>query len=134
MRKTYMLHHNQKGFTYPLTLCMLILFSTILALYLEQYITEKRMLTETENILKQEYYIVSSLKTMEESLAVEGRVNPTGFIEFYDGQAEYVIEEITESLWEIKLQIKIGIDSRQFSGTAFYDTNYKKIIKWVEKS
>ncbi|WP_191090620.1 competence type IV pilus minor pilin ComGG [Niallia endozanthoxylica] len=129
-----MLRHNQKGFTYPLTLCMLILFSTILAIYLEQYLTEKRMLTETENILKQEYYIVSTLKTMEESLAVEGRTNHTGSIEFYDGQAEYVIEEITGSLWEIKLQIKTGIDSRQFSGTAFYDTDYKKIIKWVEKS
>jgi len=129
-----MLRRNQKGFTYPLTLCMLILFSTILVIYLEQYVIETRMLAETENLLKQDYYIVSTLKTMEENLATEGRTNNAGSIQFYDGQAEYVIEEMTESLWEIKLRIKMGIDNQQFSGTAFYDTNYKKIIKWVEKN
>lgn len=124
---------NQSGFTYPLTLCMLILFSTVLIIYIEQFVTEKRMLAETENILKQDYYLVSSLKTLEETLAVQGKTDGTGYIDFYDGQVKYVIEELTGSLWEITINLKTG-NNHEFNGSAYYDIHYKKIIKWVEKN
>ncbi|WP_394232933.1 competence type IV pilus minor pilin ComGG [Niallia oryzisoli] len=124
---------NQRGFTYPLTLCMLILFSTVLVIYTEEFIAEKRMLAETENILKQDYYLVSSLKVLEETLAVEGKSNSTGYIELYDGQVHYVIGELTGSIWEITLNLKTS-NNHEFNGSAFYDCNDKKIIKWVEKN
>ncbi|WP_338451650.1 competence type IV pilus minor pilin ComGG [Niallia oryzisoli] len=125
---------NQSGFTYPLTLCMLILFSTMLMIYMEQLGVEKRMLTETETVLKQDYYLVSTLNTLEESLAAQGKTGSTGIIEFYDGEVQYVITELTDSLWEIKVHLQTGIDNREFFGAAYYDADLKKIIKWVEKN
>lgn len=125
---------NQSGFTYPLTLCMLILFSTVLMIYMEQLSVEKRMLPETETVLKQDYYVISTLTTLEEFFSAQGKTGSTGTIEFYDGEVQYVITEMTDSLWEIKISLKIGKDNREFFGLAYYDANLKKIIKWVEKN
>ncbi|WP_071395736.1 competence type IV pilus minor pilin ComGG [Bacillus tuaregi] len=125
---------NQHGFTYPLTLCILILFSTVLMIYTEQYLTEKRMLIETEYIQKQDYYIVNAMKIIEKTLSEHGKTNNTGTINFYDGQVSYVLLDLTDQLWEIRINLKTGIEHREFTGYAYYDFELKKMIKWVERN
>lgn len=125
---------NQNGFTYPLTLCLLIIFSTTLVIHIEQYVMESRMLKETETILKQDYYLLDAVRTIETTLAMGGDEKEPGSIEFNDGQADYVIMELTDQLWEINITLKTGIDQMTISGLAYYDTDLQKIIKWIEKN
>jgi hypothetical protein len=125
---------NQSGFTYPLTLCVFLLFSTVVMIHIEQYVMESRMLKETETILKQDYYLLSAVRIIETALAVDGDTKGSGSIMFYDGQADYVIIELTAQLWEIRINLQTGIDQIDISGLAYYDTDVKKIIKWTERN
>jgi hypothetical protein len=123
---------NEKGFTYPLTLCLLILFSTFLVIQVEQFIFEKKMLRETEIVLKQETYLLSTMTKLEDILSLEENPSLMGNFLFQDGSANYQINEITTDLWEVIIILKTG-ESTEIIGTAYFDRNTKRMIKWVEK-
>ena len=123
---------NQKGFTYPLTLCLLILLSTTLTIQIEQYITEKRMLNETETILKQDYYFLSTIELLQSQIAISDPMPTTGFLDFNDGQVSYTIVELSERELEIKLILTMKRGNGEVEGSAFYDKGLGKIVKWNE--
>ncbi len=123
---------NQKGFTYPLTLCLLILLSTTLTIQIEQYITEKRMLNETETILKQDYYFLSTIELLQSQIAISDPMPTTGFLDFNDGQVSYTIVELSEREIEIKLILTMKRGNGEVEGSAFYDKSLGKIVKWNE--
>ena len=123
---------NQKGFTYPLTLCLLILLSTTLTIQIEQYITEKRMLNETETILKQDYYFLSTIELLQSQIAISDPMPTTGFLDFNDGQISYTIVELSERELEIKLVLTMKRGNGEVEGSAFYDKSLGKIVTWNE--
>jgi hypothetical protein len=123
---------NQKGFTYPLTLCLLILLSTTLTIQVEQYITEKRMLNETETILKQDYYFLSTIELLQSEIAISDPMPTIGFLDFNDGQISYTIVELSERELEIKLVLTMKRGNGEVEGSAFYDKNLGKIVAWNE--
>ena len=123
---------NQKGFTYPLTLCLLILLSTTLTIQIEQYITEKRMLNETETILKQDYYFLSTIESLQSQIAISDPMPTTGFLDFNDGQISYTIVELSERELEIKLILTMKRGNGEVEGSAFYDKSLGKIVTWNE--
>ena len=123
---------NQKGFTYPLTLCLLILLSTTLTIQIEQYITEKRMLNETETILKQDYYFLSTIELLQSQIAISDPMPTTGFLDFNDGQISYTIVELSERELEIKLILTMKRGNGEVEGSAFYDKSLGKIVTWNE--
>ena len=123
---------NQKGFTYPLTLCLLILLSTTLIIQIEQYITEKKMLNETETILKQDYYFLSTIEWLQSQLALSDPITPTGSLDYHDGQVSYTIVELSEKELEIKLTVTMKRGNVVVVGSAFYDKGLGKIVKWNE--
>jgi ComG operon protein 7 (ComGG) len=123
---------NQKGFTYPLTLCLLILLSTALTIQIGQYIGEKRMLNETENILKQDYYFLSTIEWLQFQLALSDPITTTGSLDYKDGQVSYTIVELSEKELEIKLALTMKQENGVIAGSAFYDKELGKIVKWDE--
>jgi hypothetical protein len=123
---------NQKGFTYPLTLCLLILLSTTLTIQIEQYITEKRMLNETESILKQDYYFLSTIELLQSQIAISDPMPTTGFLDFNDGQISYTIVELSERELEIKLILTMKRGNGEVEGSAIYDKSLGKIVTWNE--
>ena len=123
---------NQKGFTYPLTLCLLILLSTILTIQIEQYITEKRMLNETETILKQDYYFLSTIESLQSQIAISDPMPTIGFLDFNDGQVSYTIVELSERELEIKLILTMKRGNGEVEGSAFYDKSLGEIVAWNE--
>jgi len=125
--------HNEKGFTYPLTLCMLIIFSIVLVIHIDQYVIEKRMFMETETILKQDYYLLSSVRKVETILATNVEIVNSGSFEFYDGHADYQLKKITDTIWEINIQLMTG-KKITITGIAYYDSDRQKVIQWVERS
>jgi len=126
---------NQKGFTYPITLCFLFLFSTLLVIHTEQIITEKRMLMESETILKQDFYVHSTIKEVKQLLSSGEIPSTTGTILFYDGEANYRLEQKSQNIWQIQINIRTtvnGIKKADFLGFAQYDTEKNRMIKWME--
>jgi ComG operon protein 7 len=123
---------NQKGFTYPVTLCLLILLSTVLTIQIEQYITEKRMLNQTETILKQDYYFLSTIESLQSQIAISDPMPTTGFLDFNDGQVSYTIIELSEKEIEIKLILTMKRGNGEVKGSAFYDKSLGEIVKWNE--
>ena len=125
---------NEKGFTYPLTLCLLIIFSMVLAIHIDQYVIEKGMLLETETILKQDYYLLSSVRKIESTLAeMNGETVEAGSFEFYDGYANFHISKVTDTIWQINIQLKTGKEM-VITGIAYYDSERQKVIQWIERS
>ena len=124
---------NEKGFTYPLTLCMFILFSMMLAIHIDQYVIEKRMFIETETILKQDYYLLSCVRKVETILATNSETVNSGSFEFYDGHADFQIKKKTDTILEINIQLMTG-KKLVIIGMAYYDTDKQKVIQWIERS
>ncbi|MBB6444902.1 competence type IV pilus minor pilin ComGG [Bacillus benzoevorans] len=122
---------NEQGFMYPLTLCFLLLFSTILLLSMEHFLTVKKMTKETENILMMDTYIIRTVQVLEEKLAAEEPSAAGGTFSISEVQVEYSIKEITDSVWDISIFIKKEQVS-VFQAHAYYDRDLGKIFKWIE--
>lgn len=126
--------HNEKGFTYPLTFCILLLVSVLLSIQLEQYLSEKRFMRESELILKQEYYFLSSIKQAENQLRqmIDDEL-PTGVSHFSDGEVAYSTEKLTDSLFKVTFDLNMA-SLPVLSGFGYYDKEEGKMIKWIEKN
>ncbi|AGK54879.1 competence type IV pilus minor pilin ComGG [Bacillus sp. 1NLA3E] len=123
---------NQKGFTYPLSLCMLLLFSTFVLLHTQLYLNEKKLAHETETILNQEYYLLSSVRKIESQLRNGEPINNSGVLSFREGKVDYIKEDLGVSL---KITFTMTLNTGEKSiGFGYYDKNLKKMIKWVEKN
>jgi len=122
---------NEEGFMYPLTLCFLLLFSTILLLNTEHFLTVKKMTRETENIFMMDTYIIRTVQVLEERLAAEEPPAANGSFSFPEVQVEYSIAKITESVWDISIFIKKK-QMPVFQAHAYYDHDLQRIYKWIE--
>ncbi len=127
-----MVIRNEKGFLYPLTLCFLLLFTTVLFLSMEHFLNMKKMTKETENILKMDTYLLRTVQLLEETFTVgEELFEPTGTIVFTEVQAEYSIVKLTESVWDITIFMKKD-GMTVFKAHAYYDDDLQRIYKWIE--
>lgn len=123
---------NQKGFTYPITLCMLLLFSSLILIYTQQYLNEKKMAHESKTILNEEFYFLSSVRKIENQLRNGEPINNSGILSFKEGKVDYIKEDLGVSL-KITFTITLNTGEKAI-GFGYYDKNLKKLIKWVEKN
>lgn len=120
---------NQNGFAFPLSLCMLLLFSTFMIMSTQLYLNEKRLANETETILKQEYYFLNVVRKLEAQYQ-QGVTIGTGEFLFLDGKVSYTKEDIGTTL---KVNLTLILNTgEQARGFVYFDKNSKKMIKWVE--
>jgi len=112
---------------------MFIIFSIVLVIHIDQYVIEKRMFMETETILKQDYYLLSSVRKVETILATNVETVNSGSFEFYDGHADYQLKKKTDTIWEINIQLMTGKEIT-ITGIAYYDSDRQKVIQWIERS
>jgi hypothetical protein len=125
---------NERGFAFPVSLSVLLASSLFLLILLGQNVTEAGMLKEKELILKQDYYLLSSVKRLERKLQDSGEeeiLKPGSFI-FKEGTATYTITELAGSLFQISFTLAIE-KQRPIVSYAFYDRDRGKMIKWTEK-
>ncbi|WP_040208030.1 competence type IV pilus minor pilin ComGG [Neobacillus jeddahensis] len=122
--------NNEQGFTYPLILCLLILFLLFFSMQIELFLTEKKMVHESTAILQQEYYFLSTAKKIEE-LQIEGNIPVKGTIVYSDGIMTYQPETPTENVQKVKFTLTLS-RSDPVSGIGYFDTRTKKLIRWVE--
>lgn len=124
---------NNKGYTYPFMLMLLVLFSMYLSFQIQFFLSEKGLYHESFKILKQEYYMHLTVKKIEASLINNSLSVGTGEYDFHNGTATFVIESISSSL--LKATITIRLDTLEKNvGFAYYDKTQKKMTKWVERN
>ncbi|MBT2754754.1 competence type IV pilus minor pilin ComGG [Mesobacillus foraminis] len=123
---------NERGFTYPVSLCMLVFFSLLLLITVEQNMAEKRFYKDTEVILVQEYYLLSAVKRAE-GLLKENNLSQTGTFLYTKGTVAYQTRALPEGLAEITFTVKL-FTKEQWVGVGHFDTVQKKLVKWMEKS
>ncbi|KON87068.1 hypothetical protein AF332_09780 [Sporosarcina globispora] len=127
------MYRNQHGFAYPLTLTIILAALFLLTIQLDQFISEKRIVNQTETVMMQEYYLLSSFKKTEKMLSENIDPEKSGIYFFKNGSVSYEISAVASSLIQITFKTKIGSDKEIF-GYAYYDTDLQKMIKWIEKN
>ncbi|MBP2240862.1 competence protein ComGG [Cytobacillus eiseniae] len=123
---------NEKGFTYPMTFCILLLAALFLSFQLDLYISEKRIISDTEAFLKQEYYFLSAIRLVEDLFAEESNNDHfSGDISYLDGEIQYETVKITDSLYRVMFILKMN-QMNKVSANGYYDKELGKMIQWNE--
>jgi hypothetical protein len=134
---TLTLHHkmvkNEKGFTYPLVLMMIILFCFFFTYQVQFYLSEKKFFHESVIILKQEYYMHTAVKKIETALQANFFSSGTSQYDFHTGQAIFRVEPYSSHLLKITITIKLNT-LEEIVGYAYYDRYQMKMTKWVERN
>lgn len=121
----------EQGFTYPLTLAVLILFLSLFSFRVEQLLTERKLLHETTIILQEEYYIHSSIKKIEEIMESGGVIPSKGSFSYLMGNMGYQSESPIGNVQKINFTLKLST-GETLVGRGFFDITSKKMIKWTE--
>ncbi|MBY0122409.1 competence type IV pilus minor pilin ComGG [Bacillus sp. S/N-304-OC-R1] len=123
---------NEKGFTYPLTFSIILIFALLITMRIEFYLLEFRFYKESETNLKQEFYFYSSVKQMETILSEEDEVYSGVFI-FNDGEVSYQTTKLTETLFMTTFSLRME-SSGEILGYGYFDREEGKMIKWLERN
>lgn len=124
---------NEKGFTYPITSVLLSLFLIIFTLSIEQLLVERKMLKETKTILMEEHYMHNALSKLEKGLQSGSITDTSEFYYFKDGRVECTIADVSSSQKKISLSVILNSGAAN-TNYAYYDTNLKKVVKWLENN
>lgn len=122
---------SERGFTYPLTLVVLILFLSIFSFRVEQLLSERKLSYETTVILQEEYYFHSSFKKIEKLLQSGGVVPVKGSFSYQKGIMGYQADIPIGSVQKINFTLKMHT-GETVAGRGFFDLAAKKMIKWAE--
>ncbi|EKN66288.1 hypothetical protein BABA_16757 [Neobacillus bataviensis LMG 21833] len=122
---------NEQGFTYPLVLCILILFLLFFSMHIEQLLTERKMAHETAIILQEDYYMLSSVKKIEGMMQTSGTIPTKGTITYVNGTMNFQADPPSGYLQRVNFSLNLKSGEAIF-GRGFFDTRSRKIVKWVE--
>lgn len=123
---------NEKGFMFPVTLCILLLFTIFLSVQFNQYIIEKRFLIEIEHFERNQYYFLQSLQQIEKQLQ-EGSSATSGSFTYENGAVTYSITSEGSNLLQITLRSKLDT-TEEAMGIGYYNKDLKKLTKWLERN
>jgi hypothetical protein len=119
---------REQGFTYPLTLVVLILFLSIFSFRVEQLLSERKMSYETNVILQEEYYFHSSFKKIEKILQSGGVISGRGSFSYQKGTMGYQADIPIGSVQKIHFTLKM-YTGETVAVRCYFDIAAKKMIK-----
>ncbi|MEH7107295.1 competence type IV pilus minor pilin ComGG [Bacillus sp. JJ1764] len=125
------MNKNEHGFTYPLTLCLLILFLTSFSFYVEHLLVERKFFSDTAENLTAEYYFHSTLKKIESTVQTTGSVQTNGTFYFQKGVVVFRAEPAGETSQTVNISLSLQSGVR-INGKATYDLQTRKLMKWTE--
>lgn len=127
--------HNQQGFTYPLTLSLLIIFLFFLSIRYEQLLTERKIVENSRTMMKQEYYLLLSVNKISKSLQSgnEGILQASGSFAYREGKVNYQVSAPVGSTEKVTFTLLLNSgETRTVSG--YFNLDSKKLVKWVESN
>jgi hypothetical protein len=123
---------GEKGFTYPMSLCVLVFFSLFLLMLVEQNVMERRFFKETETILLVEYYFQASVVEAEQLLNKD-ELAQIGKFEYKNGEVRFTRRLLSQALEEVTFSLKLNT-GEQWIGIVQYDRVKQKFVKWIERN
>lgn len=124
---------NERGFTYPLTLSLLLSFLIFFSIQIDQLLTEEKMFHETKKILLEEYYLLISIKNVERKLKLGESIAQKGTFSYQSGYVNYTADSPTGSTQKITFTLQLP-SGETFVGIGYFDKNLKTLTKWIEKT
>ncbi|WP_462412202.1 competence type IV pilus minor pilin ComGG [Neobacillus sp. Marseille-QA0830] len=122
---------QEAGFTYPLTLCLLIVFLLFFSMQVDQLTVLRKLSRETETILLEEYYLHSSVTKIEMMFQAGEAIPAKGTVAYQNGNVDYVAEVPIGTVQKINFTLKLQ-SGETMIGRGYFDTSLKKFIRWVE--
>ncbi|MFC0474470.1 hypothetical protein ACFFHF_04050 [Robertmurraya beringensis] len=119
---------NEKGFMYPISLCIFLLVSLFLTIEFNQYISEKGIVASVNQQERRQYlFLLTSKKISEE---MEGAVIPVdGIATYSDTTVTYTVKQITSQYVEVTFFMTQGTLS--IKAIAQYEVGSGKLVKWL---
>jgi len=124
---------NEQGFTYPFTLCMLIVFVLFFSIRVNLLLAERKLSQQTGIISQEDYYFFSSVKKLENKLKLGGTFSTKGTFKYVNGDMDYQAATPTGTVQIISFTLKLN-SGITVIGRGYFDLKLKKMIKWVEKN
>jgi hypothetical protein len=124
--------NNEKGFTYPLMLCLLILFILFFSVRIEQLQSERKIAHETATIQQGEYYFLSSIKKVEVIFQKSGIIPAKGTINYVNGLMEYQSEIPAGNIQVVNFTLHLNTADETSIGRGFFDKRTRRLSKWIE--
>lgn len=122
--------NSQKGFTYPLTLCLLIIFLLFFSMEVEKLLSERKLGHESAVILQEEYYYLSSVKKFENQAQVSGTIPSKGTFGFQKGNMDFLADPPSGYVQRVSFTLRL-YSGELVNGKGYFDTRSKKLIKWI---
>lgn len=124
---------NECGFSFPVTLCLLMLFVFTLSFQAAQLVAVKGFYKEILQYEKNQYYFLLALKETEKYLAETGdNYDKEGRFTYRDCTVNYRIQEVESDRLQILYSLFFA-GRPEVNGVAYYDKHLKRIVKWFEK-
>ncbi|MCM3114814.1 ComGG family competence protein [Neobacillus sp. MER 74] len=124
--------NNESGFTYPLTLCLLIIFLLFLSSRIEVFLSERKIAHETNTIMLEEYYFLSSVKKIESIYQKTGILPAKGTLPYVKGNIDYQTETPIGYIQKVNFTLHLNTDGITVNGRGYFDTRTKRLSKWLE--
>ncbi|MDQ6599633.1 hypothetical protein E2K98_15410 [Bacillus salipaludis] len=121
----------QAGFTYPLTLCVLLIFFLFLSIRVEQLLAERKVANQTAILLQEEYYFLSSIKKVENMLTSTGTIQTKGSFKYINGTMDYQAEVPVSSVQKVNFTLRFS-SGITVVGIGYFDIKLKRMIKWTD--
>lgn len=121
----------QAGFTYPLTLCVLLVFFLFLSIRVEQLLAERKVANQTAILLQEEYYFLSSIKKVENMLSSTGTIQAKGSFKYINGTMDYQAEVPGGSVQKVNFTLRFS-SGITVVGIGYFDIKLKRMIKWTD--
>nr|WP_263325737.1 competence type IV pilus minor pilin ComGG [Neobacillus sp. Marseille-Q6967] len=125
------MRNNEHGFSYPLTLCVVLLFLLIFSFRVDMLLSERKLAHETNTVLQVEYYFHSTIKKIEKTLSLNTAIPSKGTYFFSNGKVDYVAEKPIGTSQKVLFTLRLNTGETAIAN-GFFDVNTKRIIKWIE--
>lgn len=125
------MRNNEHGFTYPLTLCVVLLFLLIFSFRVDLLLTERKLAHESNTILQVEYYFHSTIKKIEKTLSLNIALPAKGTYFFSNGKVDYAAEKPIGTSQKVLFTLRLNTGETAIA-IGFFNVNTKSLIKWVE--
>jgi len=125
------MRNQEKGFTYPLTLCLLIVFILFFSMQVDRLVSERKIAYESQAILQEEYYFLSSVKKIEAMLLTAGSIPSTGAFQYKNGRIQFTTEPVSGTIQKVNFTLSLHSGHR-IIGQGTFDTRTKKLTNWFE--
>lgn len=122
---------NDNGFTYPLVLCLLIIFLVFFSMHIERLLTERKQAHETSIIIQEEFYFLSSVKKVENMYQSAGKIPVKGTINYLNGKADFQADAPLGYIQKVQFTLRLT-SGETIIGKGYFDTRLKKLVKWAD--